>query len=184
MTKPTPQSMVDTLSLKRILILNENGDKIYASTLWKSQSVVLVFLRHFGCIACRAQVSQIMKNKDTLEKNGSKIIFIGNGSASMISSFKEELKIPNALVFTDPTMEIFDACGFNRGLKYLINAKTLLQGIQLYQDGFTQGVQTKKNGSHLQMGGIIALKPPGIVTYHFASEFLGHFDDISNVANE
>lgn len=173
--------MVDTLALKRILILNENGDKVYAASLWKSQSVVLVFLRHFGCIACRAQIDQIMKNKTQLENNGSKIIFIGNGSSSMIKSFKEDLKIPNALIFTDPSLEIFDACGFNRGLKYLINAKTILQGIQLYKEGFSQGVQKKDNGSHLQMGGIIALKPPGIVTYHFASEFLGHFDDINNV---
>lgn len=184
MTKLTPQSMVDTLALKRIIIWNENGDKVYASTLWKSQSVVLVFLRHFGCIACRAHISQITTNKAMLEKNGFKIIFIGNGSPNMIKGFKEDLKIPNALIFTDPTLEIFDACGFNRGLKYLVNAKTVLQGIKLYKDGFTQGEQKKDNGSHLQMGGIIALKPPGIVTYHFASEYLGHFDDINNVVEE
>jgi peroxiredoxin len=173
--------MVDILALKRILIMNEYGDKIVASSLWKSQPVVLVFLRHFGCIACRAQVAQIMKNKASLEKNGAKIIFVGNGSPNMIESFKEELKIKDLLVFTDPSLEIFDACGFNRGLKYLVNAKTVLQGIKLYNEGFSQGVQTKENGSHLQMGGIIALKPPGIVTYHFASEYLGHFGDVEEI---
>lgn len=182
MTKPTPQSMVDILALKRILIMNEFGDKIVASSLWKSQSVVLVFLRHFGCIACRAQVDQILKNRAVLEKNGTKIIFVGNGSPNMIESFKEDLKLKDAVVFTDPTLEIFDACGFNRGLKYLVNAKTLLQGIKLYNEGYTQGEQKKENGSHIQMGGIIAVKPPGIVTYHFASEYLGHFGDVGEIA--
>ena len=184
MTKNNPNSLIDILALKRILIMNEDGDQIHASTLWNTQSVVLVFLRHFGCIACRAQIDQVMKNKETLEKNKTKVIFIGNGSPEMIKAFKEDLKIPNAIIFTDPTLEIFDACGFNRGLKYLVNAKTVLQGIKLYKDGFSQGEQKKENGSHLQMGGIIAMKPPGIVTYHFASEYLGHFDELNNILRE
>ena len=181
MIKQTPQSMVDVLALKRILILNEAGDKVYVSSLWNSQSVVLVFLRHFGCIACRAQIDQIMKNKTMLEKNGAKIIFIGNGPSAMIKAFKEDLKIPHALIFTDPSLEVFDACGFNRGLKYLVNAKTVMEGLKLYNEGYTQGIPTKATGSNLQMGGIIAMKPPGIVTYHFASEYLGHFEDLNNI---
>jgi len=181
MTKKTSQFPVDTLTLKRLQLFTENGDKIYASSLWQSQSVVLVFLRHFGCIACRAQISQIMNNKQQLEKNGAKIIFIGNGSPSMIKIFKEDLKIPNALIFTDPSLEIFDACGFNRGIKHLVNIKTIVEGFKMHKEGFSQGEQKRDNGSHLQLGGIIAIKPPGVVTYHFASEYLGHFDDLNNI---
>jgi peroxiredoxin len=180
MTKQlTPQSMVDILTLNRLQIFTESGDKVSVASFWKNTPAVIIFLRHFGCIACRAQVDQVLKNKTTLDKNGTKIFFIGNGSPEMIKIFKEELNITDANIFTDPTMEIFDACGFNRGLKYLVNAKTVLQGIKLYNEGFSQGTQKKENGAHTQMGGIIAIRPPGIVTYHFASEYLGHFDDVN-----
>lgn len=180
MTKEiTPQSQVNILSLNRLNVLNENNDKVLISTFWKTSPVVIILLRHFGCIACRAQVDQVWKKRKDLEKNKTKIIFIGNGSPDMIKIFKEELNIPEAPIFTDPSLEIFDACGLNRGLKYLVNAKTVLQGIKLYNEGYTQGAQSKETGFHTQMGGIIAIKPPGQVTYHFASEYLGHFDDES-----
>jgi peroxiredoxin len=180
MTKElSPQSQIDILTLNRLLVLNENGQEILISSFWKSNPVVIIFLRHFGCIACRAQVDKVWKNKEALQKTGNKIIFVGNGTAEMINGFKEELNIMDAPIFTDPTMEIFDACGLNRGLKYLLNAKAILQAGKLYKEGYTQGTQKKENGAHTQMGGIMAIKPPGQVTYHFASEYLGDFDDSS-----
>ena len=87
------------------------------------------------------------------------------------------MNILDAPIFTDPTMEIFDACGFNRGLQYLLHPKSALQLARLYKEGYSQGKQQKENGAHTQMGGIVAIRPPGIVTYHFASEYLGDFTE-------
>ena len=177
MKKDPPQVHVDTLALKRILIFNEKKEKILVSSLWENHSVVMIFLRHFGCIACRAHVDKVWKKRSEFEKTGVKLVFIGNGSPEMICAFKEELKISDAPIYTDPTLEIFDACGLNRGLQYLLHPKSALQLARLYKDGYAQSKQKKENGSHTQMGGIVAIKPPGIVTYYFASEFLGEFDD-------
>jgi peroxiredoxin len=182
MKKETTQSHVDILTLNRLKVLNESNEEILVSSFWKIDPTIIIFLRHFGCIACRAHVDQIWKKRNELEKTGSKIIFIGNGTPAMIKAFKEDVNILDAPIFTDPTLEIFDACGFNRGLKYLLNPLSAIQMAKLYRDGYTQGTQTKDNGLHTQMGGIVAIKPPGQVTYHFASEYLGDLEDASNLA--
>jgi hypothetical protein len=180
MKKDTFQQIVDILALNRLVILNEHNEKVLISSFWKTNSVIIVFLRHFGCIACRAHVDQVWKKKSEIEKSGTKIIFIGNGSPELIKIFKEDMKIFDAPIFTDPTLEIFDACGFNRGLEYLLTPKSALSMAKLYMGGYSQGQQKKENGFHTQMGGILAFKPPGQVTYQFKSEYLGDFDDIND----
>lgn len=182
MTKPiqTPpsQSLVDILTLNRLLVLDENNEKIRVSSFWKNNSVIIIFLRHFGCIGCRAHVDKVWKQRKALEKSGAKIIFIGNGAPEMIKNFKSEMNVLDAPIFTDPSLEIFDACGLNRGIKYLVSPGTVIQAAKLYKEGYSQGKQVKENGFHTQMGGVMAIKPPGQVTYYFASEYLGDFEDL------
>ncbi|MDO9183373.1 MAG: AhpC/TSA family protein [Bacteriovorax sp.] len=180
MKKETTQSHVDILALNRLSVFNERKEEILVSSLWKTNSVIIVFLRHFGCIACRAHVDQVWKNKMELEKSGSKIIFIGNGSPEMIKPFKEDMNVSDAPIFTNPNHEIFDACGFNRGVKYLMTPQSAMKMVKLYWEGYSQGTQQKGNGEHTQMGGILAIKPPGKVTYHYVSEYLGDFDEQTN----
>lgn len=177
-------SKIDILALNRISVLDENNTKILVSSFWKNNPVVIVFLRHFGCIACRAHVDQIWKNKKKFDQTKTNIIFVGNGSPNMIKLFKEDLGLLDAPIFTDPTLEIFDACGFNRGLNFLLTPMSAVKMAKLYWEGYSQGKQSKETGAHTQMGGIAVFKPPGLLTYHFVSAYLGDFDDSSKWSTE
>lgn len=166
---------VNFLALSRLKVLDENGREIIMSNFWKNKAVVIVFVRHFGCIACRAHVDQIWNKRGDIKKN-SNIVFIGNGKPEVIEHFKEDVNARDALIFTDPTLEVFDACGLKRGIFNLVNPKSLKGAIGLSKEGYSQGAWDTRTGTHTQMGGVVAIKPPGNVVYHFVSEYLGDFD--------
>ena len=116
MAKNEPaKNPINTLEFSRCEVLDQEGNKLKIFELWKKQTVIFIFLRHFGCVSCRAHAVQIWKNRAAYEKSGSKIIFIGNGVPDYIEGFKQELGIEDAPIYTDPTLATFKAVGFKRG---------------------------------------------------------------------
>ncbi len=176
-----PQDKVDILTLNRLKVLDETGREFLISSLWKEKPAVLVFVRHFSCIACRAHVKQIWGEKEKFRRSGAQIVFIGNGEPYFIRSFKEDLGVQDATIYTDPTLKTFDACGFLRGFLNLIDPRGVKNIVELLMDGHRQGPIDKASGVHTQMGGVVALKHPGIVLYHFVSEYLGDNDPLTNL---
>ena len=168
---------VDILALSRLKVLDEDSNPILLSSFWKNNNVVLIFVRHFGCIACRAHIDQVWKKREQFERAKTKIIFIGNGDPALIKSFKQDLNV-DAPIFTDPTMEVFDACGLKRSLLRLFSLSSGKRIIGLSRQGYKQGATfDSRTGTHAQMGGVVAFKVPGIVVYHFIADHLGDFDD-------
>ena len=172
------QQKVNILELNRLKVLDENEESVYISSFWKTNPAILIFIRHFGCIACRGHVDQVWSRKDEIQKNGSKIVFIGNGDSYMISEFKKEMNVLNAPIFTDPTLKTFDAIGLFRGVGAILNPRSIKEMIKLYNKGYSQGKIQKGNGFHTQLGGIIIMKPPGIVTYHYVSQYIGDYGGV------
>ncbi len=167
---------VDTLALKRLKVKSEDSQEVPFVDLYKDGKVTFIFIRHFGCIACRGHVSQVMEQLRAGARKGS-VIFIGNGHPTLIKAFKQDMKVLDAQIFTDPSLEVFDACGLNRGLTYLLSTSTVRGFYKLKKQGFSQGKQQKENGYHRQMGGVIVMSKTGQVLYHYASHYLG---DIPN----
>lgn len=91
------QHKVNILSLNRLKVFNENNEQVLISSLWRESPAVLVFVRHFGCISCRGHIDQVWGMRDTIQKNGTKIFFIGSGSPYIISQFKKENNLEKAL---------------------------------------------------------------------------------------
>jgi peroxiredoxin len=170
------QQRVNVLALQRAVIFNEQGEEVLFSTLWKDQKVVVIFIRHFGCVSCRAHVYTIQKACREKYKN-LKVIYIGSGQSFLIHEFKKDLNIPDAEIYTDPSLETFQACGMHSGIFRLMNLKTLKAVRELYKQGHSDAEMKKENGSKKQLGGVVVFTDPGKVLYHFASEYLGDFDD-------
>lgn len=160
-------------------VLNEDGEKVTLSPLWKDHSLVLIFIRQFSCIACRAHVDQIWKKRAEFEKSKTKIIFVGTGAPYMIKMFKEDLGINEAIIYTDPTLKFFDACGFKRNALRLMDPRGVAKIKGFIDVGHKQGKYSNDSGSYTQLGGILAFKPPGKIVYHFVSDYVGDFDDPS-----
>jgi peroxiredoxin len=135
----TGKSAVKILEFPKCEILNEEGEKIKNIDLWQKQTILFVFLRHFGCVSCQAHAVQIWKDRAKYEKGGAKIIFVGNGIPLFIKTFKEDLKIQDAPVYTDPSLASFRAVGFKRGFLAALGPKSSLLGRKLLKEGHVQG---------------------------------------------
>ncbi len=166
---------ISLLTFASCYVLNEQDEKIKIVSLWKQQAIIFIFLRHFGCISCRAHAVQIWNDREKYEKNGSKIIFIGNGSAHFIKYFKEDLNITDATIYTDPTLESFRAVGFKRGFVAAIGMRSIAAGLKMFAKGHRQSTYTKASGDLWQLGGVLVVKTNGVVAYHYINEALGDF---------
>lgn len=170
------------------VVFDPSGRPVPVSRFWNKNTAILVFLRHFGCIACRSHAIEIWSKRNELEKNGGRIIFIGSGEPSCIESFRADFGLAEAPIFTDPTLRAFELGGFRRGITRLVNGKSLSNAIALSREGHQNGsVFDTKTGSHLQMGGVIVVQAGPKVTYHYVSEALGDTplaSEIESTTNE
>ncbi len=172
---------VNLIKLANSTVYTPDGHALALGMLWQKQTAILIFLRHFACMACRAHADQVWKNREQYEKSGGKIIFVGNGSASYIDQFKKDLDITNALMVTDPSREVFKAAGFRKGFSYLLNVKTVIAAVKIAKAGFRQGKYTKEAGIHTQMGGVLVINKKSELIYHYISEFFGDFPEEAHI---
>lgn len=166
---------LDVNKLGQQKVLNEKGESLALSSLWQDQTAILIFLRHFGCITCRAHAQEVWEKRSEYQKAGAKIYFIGNGAPYFIGKFKKELKIFEAPVFTDPTLKAFDQAGFKRGLLATLNPTSLKNSVSLLAQGHRQGTTGGDAGDLWQLGGVVVIKPDGALLYHYISEAAGDY---------
>lgn len=176
-----PKSNPKIPELAKCEVLNEAGQAISLFSLWRDRTCIFIFLRHFACIGCRTHAVQIWNERQKYEAGGAKLVFIGNGSPDFIKKFKADLKIEDAPVFTDPSLQSFRAAGFKRGFLVALGVKSIANGVGLiFKTGL--GTKVKKDAGDLwQMGGILVIRPDGKVAYHFISEALGDYPPESDL---
>ncbi len=175
------QEKVNILELKRLKVLNEKNESIYLSELWQNKPVVIVFVRHFGCISSRSHIDLVWANREKIKKSGSQIVFIGSAAPHVIPEFKREFNLVDVPIYTDPTLEAFKATGLIHTDTQNLDAKSLKMIKELEAKGYSLKI-IENGGDDTQLGGVIAIKPPGLVTYHFVSKFIGDFDE-NNIKN-
>ena len=166
--KPT----VDVVSLANAVVLDPQGRQLKVGHLWNKNATVLVFLRHFACIACRAHAVEVWADRERYEKTGAKIVFIGNGAPEYIDAFKNELGLQKALILTDPTLVTFKAAGLRNGILAVVTPKSVVNMAKLAAKGHVQKSMAAE-GTHWQLGGVVALNKDGKVIYHYVSESVG-----------
>jgi peroxiredoxin len=184
-----PTHSVDVLRLKSTLVYDETGKEFLLGDAWnRPKTVVIVFVRHFGCIACRAHVTKVMNHKAQLENDDCELIFIGHGTPEALADFKNEFNLYDVRIYTDPRRETFKACSFKKGFLNLVNPTSARNMAELRKQGFSQGNRQSNQGIHRQMGGVVVISQPEKVTYHYISEAVGDFPEdekvLENVARD
>ena len=175
---------VDILSLANCSVYNENNKTVKLHRMWDYKTTVFVFVRHFACIACRAHVADVWKNRKAYEEKGAQIVFIGNGHAHFIQTFKEDLNLEGANVYTNPGLCAFKAAGFKRGFLAALGPKSLKEGLSMYKEGHRQASYSKEKGDLWQLGGVLVVAKEGRVIYHHINESLGDFPPDKDILEE
>ena len=66
--------------LKDVVVQDHLGFPMALGELWRYQPAVLVFLRHYGCVFCRAHAVQYYRARDRFEAAGARVAAIGQGT--------------------------------------------------------------------------------------------------------
>ena len=165
----------DIALLSQLEVIDENSKKVKLGDFWRMEKVLLVFLRHFACIACRAHAVKVWKDREKYQKQGTKIVFISNGAPHFIKGFRDELNIKDAPVYTDPSLETFRLCGFKRSAIATLSPKSVVNATKLFVEGHRQGSMAGEVGDYWQLGGVLEVHPGNRVAFHYVSQCTGDY---------
>lgn len=140
----------------------DNGETRELSEFYKDKPLVLVFLRHFGCIFCREQIAGLRPYADL------NIIFVSMGKVNEAADFKVKMEIPQPLI-SDPNKRLYEAFGLRRGsFRQVVNPVTTRKGLTAFKAGHRPGMLKQ---DPWMMAGVFRVDPDGEVTFsHYAND--------------
>jgi hypothetical protein len=149
------------MSLATTKVTGERGETLELGSLWRERTAVLVFVRHFGCIHCRAHIAELLAARDRIPN----MIVIGNGSPSFIAGFRDETGWPGP-IYTDPTLAAYREAELVRSVGATLDPRSLGQAARALFRGQRQG---RTQGDQWQQGGVLVVEPSGTVRWRHAS---------------
>jgi peroxiredoxin len=149
----------------------DSGETRDLADFYKEKPLILVFLRHFGCIFCREQIAELREFKSE------NIVLISMGRIQEASDFKRKMEIPQPLV-SDPNKLLYEAFGLRRGsFGQILNPTLARKSIRLMKEGHKPGIVKH---DPWMMAGVFRIEQDGEVSYsHFASDIS---DNLSGAA--
>ena len=100
-----------------LTLLDTDGKNIQLSTLWKKQTLVLAFTRHFGCPQCKEMLDELHAARPELEARGLTLVIVTQGTPEAAKAFCAD-RAPGATCLADPDRRAYTAYGLGRGTPY------------------------------------------------------------------
>jgi peroxiredoxin len=154
-------------------VRDTSGNEMLLDDVWSGGPALLCFVRHFGCIFCRQQVSGFCRQLRELESGGASLVFVGSGTPLMAQAFQEE-HCPGSRVFVDTELEAFRAFGLRRGMWTNVDIRTALKAFRAYRAGHRQ---VEVQGDPWQQGGVFVIDATGRIRYSYVSRYAGDHPD-------
>jgi len=130
------------------------------------QPVLLVFLRHFGCIFCREAMKDIGKKKDEWEAKNINVILVHMSDNETAEKYFKKYGIPNIEYISDPSCDLYASFGLTKGTaSQLFVLKNWIRGFEVTVIKGTP-IGIRQIGDGLQMPGIFLLSE-GIIKDSF-----------------
>jgi len=158
---------MDLAALDALKLPDATGTQHQLGDLWADQPVVLVFLRHFGCIHCREHASQLGEHYAEIQALGADLVAIGTGNERYAAAFVKDEKIPYLVLVDDEARAANAAAVHKSSFIGLFHPKTWKATVETWK----RGHRIHKAGARVtQMGATFVLGPGATVRY-------AHIDD-------
>ena len=92
---------MDLTALSALSLPDPDGTQHKLGDLWSDRPVVLVFLRHFGCLHCREHAVELRDRYADLQGQGIELVAIGTGDVRYAGAFVRDEKIPYLVLVDD-----------------------------------------------------------------------------------
>jgi peroxiredoxin len=176
----TPKTLSD-LDVPKVL--SNKGNTLFQ--LSKKSPVLLIFLRHFGCVFCKEALDDLSKKKNELEEKGISLVFVHMANDEMAEEYFIKYNIAGAEAFADPECILYAKFGLTKG------SSNQLLGFMTWYRSFEAGVikghglSIRQIGDGFQMPGVFLLKNEMIVEsfiHKFVSD-IPNYDEIIQQAD-
>ncbi len=152
--------------LDLVVVFDPEGRQVRLGQLWADRTVVLAFVRHFGCLFCRQQIAGLRPFLDRIRARGAELVVIGHGSIEEARAFRDEEQLTVPLL-TDPSRQSYCALQMRRGLDSVLSPAVLVRGFRAWRAGFRQ---SHVAGDPLQQGGVVVIAPGGVERFRYISQ--------------
>lgn len=110
------------------MITNEGDDLLKLSG---KSPIMLIFLRHFGCMFCREALSDIAKQRAEIEAMGTRILFVHMSDRETAETFFTRYGLTGAAHISDPDCRFYAAFGLTKGnFNQLFGLRSWIRGFQ------------------------------------------------------
>ena len=134
--------------------------------LSEDKPVLLVFLRHFGCIFCKEALSDLSEKRKDFEGKGIEIVFVHMSSNEVADEYFTKYKLEGVSHISDPSAHFYQSFKLTKGsFMQLYGLQTWMRGYALKKDGH-QLEMAKRLGDSTQMPGLFLVEN-GEVTQQF-----------------
>ena len=172
---------MDLATLDSLKLPDATGTQHQLGDLWAEQPVVLVFLRHFGCIHCREHAAQLGARYDEIKALGADLVAVGTGKERYAAAFVKDEQIPYLVLVDDDARAAQAASVHKSSFIGLFHPKTWGATVETWK----RGHRIHKAGARVtQMGATFVLGPGETVRYaHIDSDGTDHasIDDVLDV---
>lgn len=142
-------------------LLRTDGSRTTLQDELGSRALVVVFVRHYGCLLCRERVAQLRAHEAELAAAEAKVVFVGTGLPAMAAAFAAEWAGAHP-VLSDPSRAVFAAAGMRRSLFATLHWRLFVNAWRAFRRGYRQG---KVQGDPWQQGGVLVLDPRGGIVH-------------------
>jgi len=149
----------------------------------KEKPIMLVFLRHFGCVFCRDALRELSSLKSFFEEKEVDIVFVHMAEQVIAEEFFEKYELTNFESISDPSCELYNSFGLGKGnFNQLFGLKSLIRGFEASKHGTM--ISLKQIGDGFQMPGIFIISQGKIVAsyIHQKAADKPNYKDLVNCA--
>jgi peroxiredoxin len=153
-------------------VVGADGGPVRLRSFWSASPCVLVFLRHFGCVGCAEQVTELIPRLDELARAGVRTVLVGNGSPEQRAEFvaRHALDKAPAEVVTDPTLTAYRALSLVRSSWATFGPRAIVETARAMGRGFPHRPAA---GDGTQQGGVLVIDPTGLLRLYRRSRSIG-----------
>lgn len=142
------------------------GESVKVKSLWEEQTVVIYFLRRFGCPICQYLSRQLSKIKPQLDENNVRLV--GVGPEELGSKEFHDAKHFAGELFYDPDKKSYKDMNYRRyNMLNVLGGALGAKSRELANLASKEGIKGNFSGDLMQTGGMLIVKKGGEVLLDF-----------------
>lgn len=121
--------------------------------------VMLIFLRHFGCVFCKEALTDLAARRNKFEDLGFQIVFVHMSDTETADEYFSTFNLEGITHINDPIKRYYNAFGLFRGtLTQLFGLQTWIRGYKVKKKHNFPLESAKKLGDSFQMPGVFVIQ--------------------------